>query len=185
MNLPDRAKSIYSISRQLASQYDKKRKDIETNAIAYLYQPYEPLIKEKYDEIITFTEKLVKEKKFDELILFCEEIISLSLAGLRYYHDYYQKPLLILVTLSFLGWIAVLLKLLLKQEVNAQGDASSGLHISMHKSKKATIKNMVFSMTFAVAFYLVYGEIFTHYSQLAETVWIRLLWRDKSCSRTL
>lgn len=163
MTLPNRAKSIHSISRQLASQYDKKRQNVETNAIAYLYQPYEPFTKEKYDELIIFTEKMLQDKKFNEVILFCEEIISLSLSGLRYYHDYYQRPLLILVTLSFLGWIAVLLKVLTEQKANAQAEASSGLNSSVHSNmSKKPLANAVFLFLCAIACYLVYGEIFNH-----------------------
>lgn len=163
MTLPNRAKSIHSISRQLASQYDKKRQNVETNAIAYLYQPYEPFTKEKYDELIIFTEKMLQDKKFNEVILFSEEIISLSLSGLRYYHDYYQRPLLILVTLSFLGWIAVLLKVLTEQKANAQAEASSGLNSSVHSNmSKKPLANAVFLFLCAIACYLVYGEIFNH-----------------------
>lgn len=159
MTLPNRAKSIYSVCRQLASQYNKKREDVESNALAYLYQPYEPFTKEKYDEIIIFTENLIKDQKFDEVILFSEEIINLSLAGLRYYHDYYQRPLLVLVTLSFLGWIAVLLKVLSEQKVNTCEDASNNLNSSC-MSKTSLVRNTVFSLLCGVACFLVYGKIF-------------------------
>ncbi|CAG9117487.1 unnamed protein product [Plutella xylostella] len=66
MSLPDKAKAIYSNARQLASQYDKKRSDVEQDAIAVLYQPYEPLDKRKYNEIIDHTQKLLEEKSYEK-----------------------------------------------------------------------------------------------------------------------
>ncbi|CAG9581456.1 unnamed protein product [Danaus chrysippus] len=43
MTLPNKAKAIYSNCIQMISQYNKKRMDIESSAISYLYHPYEPL----------------------------------------------------------------------------------------------------------------------------------------------
>jgi hypothetical protein len=39
-----------------------------------------------------------------------EELISLSLLGLDYYQNYYQRLLLSCITLAFLGWITWLLQ---------------------------------------------------------------------------
>lgn len=49
--------------------------------------------------------------------------MHLSLSGLTYYHNYYQRPLLVLVTLAFIGWITCLMKSLLKQSMSTQIDA--------------------------------------------------------------
>ncbi|KPI94904.1 GPI ethanolamine phosphate transferase 1 [Papilio xuthus] len=113
MSLPNRAKAMYSNSRQLLSQYIKKKQDVEDHVINALYKPYKPLNSEKIEEITTFSEKLLNEHQYEELILFSEEVMNLSLSGLNYYHNYYQKPLLIAITLSFLGWIVCLLNILL------------------------------------------------------------------------
>jgi hypothetical protein len=51
-------------------------------------------------------------------IVASEELISLSLSGLDYYQNYYQRLLLTCITLAFLGWIAWLLHTLI-------GDANS------------------------------------------------------------
>lgn len=119
MTMPNRAKAIYSHSRQLASQYNRKKLDVEANAITFLYKPFEPFSTDKFNEIIEFTERLLMDEEYDKLIHFSEEITQLSLKGLNYYQNYYQRPLLILVTLSFTGWIMYLLKVLLEQRVNA------------------------------------------------------------------
>ncbi|XP_045536894.1 GPI ethanolamine phosphate transferase 1 [Papilio machaon] len=119
MTLPNRAKAMYSNSKQLLSQYNKKKQDVEDHVINILYKPYNPLNSEKIEEITTFSEKLLNENQYEELILFSEEVMNLSLAGLNYYHNYYQKPLLIATTLSFLGWIVCLFNILLDDNVCA------------------------------------------------------------------
>lgn len=155
MTLPNKAKAIYSNSRQLASQYNKKRLDVEEHAIKYLYQPYEPFSKEKYEEVIEFTEKLLSEEEYEKLILMSEEIINLSLSGLKYYHNYYQQPLLVLVTLSFLGWIACLLKVLSEQKINTQTPTAS----YKTTSKMFRVLNILFFSMCCISVFLVYGKI--------------------------
>ncbi|CAK1540050.1 unnamed protein product [Leptosia nina] len=123
-----KAKAMYSNSRQLLSQYNKKRHDVEANAVTFLYYPYKPLDGEKVDELIHFTEMLLQNKDYEQLILFSEEIIKLSLSGLVYYHNYYQYPLLVTITVSFLGWITYLLRILMEQSVFSQVDVSNKKH---------------------------------------------------------
>ncbi|CAH0592491.1 unnamed protein product [Chrysodeixis includens] len=160
MTLSNKAKAIYSNSRQLASQYNKKRLDVEENAITYLYKPYKPFSKEKYEELIKFTEKLLKEEDYEKLIMLSEKITQLSLSGLQYYHNYYQQPLLILVTLSFLGWIACLFKVLSEQKLfRATGPANLK---SFSLSKPALLRfnfiNIVFSCLCLIAVYLIHAQ---------------------------
>lgn len=157
MTLSNKAKAIYSNSRQLASQYNKKRLDVEEYAITYLYRPYEPFNEGKYQELIQFTEKLLAEEEYEKLILLSEEIINLSLDGLKYYHNYYQQPLLVLVTLSFLGWIACLLKVLSEQKFNSQA-ITFNLRI-MSSTKLGQFLNTIFSSLCLLSMYLVYGMI--------------------------
>ncbi|KAG6440454.1 hypothetical protein O3G_MSEX001317 [Manduca sexta] len=156
MTLSNKALAVYSNSRQLAAQYNKKRLDIETDAISYIYQPYNPLTRDKYDEIISFTEKLVLEENFEQLILFSEEIIRLSLAGLRYYHNYYQGPLLILVTLSFMGWIAYLLKIVLTQKINVDpGSPNFKRTLRFYGVPVTELLNIIFSILCFTSFCIV------------------------------
>ncbi|XP_069359689.1 GPI ethanolamine phosphate transferase 1 [Maniola hyperantus] len=120
MSLPNKAKAIYSNCRQMISQYNKKRLDVEASAIPILYQPFESFDGKKVQEIISFTEKLLEDEQYEKVVKLSEEIMHLSLSGLTYYHNYYQKPLLITVTLSFLGWIMCLLRFLIEQKMCAQ-----------------------------------------------------------------
>ncbi|XP_068626313.1 GPI ethanolamine phosphate transferase 1 [Battus philenor] len=124
MTISNKAKAIYINSMQLLSQYNKKRLDIEENALKMFYYSYEPLNPEKIQEISIFADKLLQEHQYEDLILFSEEIMALSLSGLTYYHNYYQWPLLFATTLSFLGWITCLLKILLQQKVYADAEYS-------------------------------------------------------------
>ncbi|KAJ8736343.1 hypothetical protein PYW08_006999 [Mythimna loreyi] len=174
MALPNKAKAIYSNCRQLASQYNKKRLDVEENAISFLYQPYEPFSKEKYQELIQFSEKLLVEEEFEKLILLSEEIIYLSLTGLKYYHNYYQQTLLVLVTLSFLGWIACLLKILLQQEMNTQAETSNLKNRT--SSKVIRFLDIIFSFLFLLSVYLVYAQNLPPQFYLYAVIPIFLWW---------
>ncbi|KAJ0182490.1 hypothetical protein K1T71_001859 [Dendrolimus kikuchii] len=156
MSLANRAKAIYSNSRQLASQYDKKRHDVETNALSILYKPFEPFNKKKYQEIINFTEKLLQEEQYKNLIVLSEEIMSLSIAGLNYYQNYYQRPLLFLVTLSFLGWIVCLLKVLSEQKINTQDDTFNVASYSLNNIYN--VINVVFVIILVMSSYIVYAQ---------------------------
>ncbi|CAH4031182.1 unnamed protein product [Pieris brassicae] len=125
LTLSNKAKAVYSNSRQLLSQYNQKRLDVEANALSILYNPYKPLDGRKVDELLHFTEMLLKHEEYEQLIIFSEEIMNLSLLGLIYYHNYYQTPLLITITVSFLGWITYLLRILMEQSVFSQIDVSN------------------------------------------------------------
>lgn len=173
ISLPDKAKAVYSNSRQLASQYDRKRQDVENSALKALYKPFEAFNKEKYKEAIEFTEKMLDNEaidpgEYDKLILLSEEITDLSLFGLDYYQNYYQNPLLVLVTLSFMGWIMCLVKTLLEQKINNQSESSSSLKKYSYRNRRhilgyLSISNMLFSTLSFIAVFLVFGK---HYKNI-------------------
>ncbi|XP_063548560.1 GPI ethanolamine phosphate transferase 1-like [Cydia strobilella] len=156
MTLPNRAKAVYSHSRQLASQYNRKKLEVETNAISLLYKPFEPFSTKKYEEIIEFTEKLLLSGEYEKLIRFSEEITQLSLAGLTYYQNYYQRPLLILVTMSFIGWILYLLKVLLEQKVHSQVEPVNLKRFSILGSH--LFSNVAFLLLCFLSFYVVFAQ---------------------------
>lgn len=158
MSLPNKAKAIYSNARQLASQYNKKRLQVEENALALLYKPYEPLSKEKYEEFIEFSEKLLNDGQYETCIILSEEIIHLSLSGLQYYHNYYQLPLLLLVTASFIGWIGCLLRILTEQQYYSQAVPSNLKNVTFSSSSISKWINAVFIFLCGLSFFLVYGK---------------------------
>lgn len=169
MSLPNKAKAVYSNSRQLAAQYDKKRQDVESSALRILYKPYEPLNEDKYLAAIQFTEAILENEsrdpeKYRKLILLSEEIMELSLGGLDYYQNYYQRPLLVLVTLSFIGWILCLVKALTEQKNYAQAGSSNTKKCNYRKNEKFvkhfTATNILFSTLSIISAYLVFGKLF-------------------------
>lgn len=202
MTLANKAKAVYGNSRQIAAQYDKKRHDVESNAISILYKPYEPLTKKKYEEIINFAETLLIKGEYEKLIICSEEIMQLSLRGLRYYNDYYQKPLLILVTLSFMGWIVYLLKLLSEQKIHTHADTCTA---SCVRGTKILVKqsiNIIFLIIFGFSIYIVYVQslpvqYFVYflmptalwwYAMLSMEVWFQIykkMKRDKELTSVL
>ncbi|PNF41340.1 hypothetical protein B7P43_G16621 [Cryptotermes secundus] len=62
------------------------------------------------------------------VIVASEELIALSLLGLNYYQNYYQRLLLTCVTLAFLGWIAWLLHSLVGDD-SSHKKSPSFLHV--------------------------------------------------------
>ncbi|KAJ2947913.1 hypothetical protein O0L34_g9704 [Tuta absoluta] len=188
ISLADRAKAIYSNSRQLAHQYDKKRSDIEADAIKWMHQPFEPFTKDKYKDMITLCEKLLLNGQYKELIAFSEEIMDLSLKGLSYYHNYYQRPLLVLVSLSFIGWIVCLIKLLLEQMMNTQ-DEHSIVTKFVFDNGYHTIINVILIVLILLSTFLVFIQnlpaqyviyfsmpVFLWWYALSGTnVWLKLL----------
>lgn len=160
MSLASKAKAIYSNARQLAAQYNKKRLDVESHVLPLLYYSYDPFNEKHYKEMISFTEMLLKKEDYENLIQFSKEMMALSLSGLSYYHNYYQKPLLILVTLSFLGWIACLLKELSEQKINTQVGTLNmqKYNLSRRNAKNKFIVNVIFSICSLTSCYLVYGK---------------------------
>ncbi|XP_047984768.1 GPI ethanolamine phosphate transferase 1 [Leguminivora glycinivorella] len=175
MTLPNKAKAVYSHSRQLASQYNRKKLEVESNAISLLYKPFKPFSTEKYEEMIEFTEKLLLSGEYEKLISFSEEITQLSLAGLTYYQNYYQRPLLILVTMSFIGWILYLLKVLLEQKVNSQVEPENLKRFSILGSH--LFSNVVFLLLCFSSFYVVFGEYHNYLfcTTVIHGVWIQVL----------
>ncbi|KAM3967908.1 LOW QUALITY PROTEIN: phosphatidylinositol glycan anchor biosynthesis class N [Aphomia sociella] len=162
-SLTNKAKAIYSNSRQLASQYNTRRLNIESNVIQALYKPYEPFNSKKYQEVIDFTEKiLINETKdsedYEKLILLSIEMMNLSLSGLNYYHNYYQQPLLILVTLSFVGWVGYLLKSLSEQTMNTQIESSNNIQ----KNNLRIIRDKTRIHILNSIFLFILGISFTH-----------------------
>lgn len=166
MSLSDRAKSIYSNSRQLASQYNKKRQNVEDSALKILYKPFEAFDADKYQAAIEFTEKIVTNnimdaEQYQKLILLSEEIMNLSLEGLDYYQNYYQRPLLVAVTLSFMGWILCLVKLLLKQKNYTQVESSITSKCNYRNGnimRYLTASNLIFLILFLIPSYLIFGN---------------------------
>lgn len=183
MTLSNKAKAIYSNSRQLASQYNKKRLDVEENAISYLHKPYTPLSKAKYEEFIKFTEKLLYEEEYEKLIMMSEEIINLSISGLQYYHNYYQQQLLILVTLAFLGWIACLFKVLSEQKLfTAPGTSLKSFDLPKSALFRFNFMNIMFSCLCLIAVYLIHAQHLPVQYHLYSLMPIFLWWYALSSS---
>ncbi|XP_026758572.3 GPI ethanolamine phosphate transferase 1 [Galleria mellonella] len=188
MTLSNKAKAIYSNSRQLLSQYNTKRLNVETNIIQKIYKPYEPFNARKYQEIIEFTEKILSNgtkhnEDYEKLILLSLEVMHLSLSGLNYYHNYYQQPLLVLVTLSFIGWIGILLKTLLEQKMHTQIESSNmqnkSLNIIRNKFRTSLL-NAVFLFLLVIFVSLVYVQNLPYQYYIYVLMPIYLWWHTLS-----
>ncbi|CAH2102471.1 unnamed protein product [Euphydryas editha] len=153
MSLQDRAKAFYSNCRQIIAQYDTKRLDVEANAIKLIYQPFISFDGSKVKETIEVMEKMLNNEEYEQVILLSEEIMQLSLNGLNYYHNYYQRPLLTTVTLSFMGWIMYLLRVIIQQKIFVQAEYNNLHHRRVNKLINTVIT--LFSTIMAVLLFLI------------------------------
>ncbi|XP_050294531.1 GPI ethanolamine phosphate transferase 1 [Anthonomus grandis grandis] len=101
---------------QLLELFNIKRLRIETNTLVFL--PYGGLTSEVLAEKVQFLKDLQMKNKFDLLITECEALVDILINGLDYYHNYYQYPLLIVISLGFIGWIFFLVASVLDGKVN-------------------------------------------------------------------
>lgn len=153
MSIKDRAKAFYSNCRQMIAQYDKKRLDVEGNAIKLIYEPF-IFDSKKVKETIEVMEKMLNNEEYEQVIVLSEEMMQLSLNGLNYYHNYYQRPLLITVTLSFMGWIMYLLKVIIQQKIFIQAECN------LHHRRVGKLMNNVITLFFTIMAVLLFLIVF-------------------------
>lgn len=98
---------LFSNVLELASIFDQKRKRTEKDALLYL--PYknvdDELLQEKLSNLLLKSESLNED---DVKTVEYEKFMNFLIEGINYYHNYYQYPVLITVSLGFIVWIMFL-----------------------------------------------------------------------------
>ncbi|XP_075215460.1 phosphatidylinositol glycan anchor biosynthesis class N [Lycorma delicatula] len=103
------AEAMYLNSKQLVSHFKRHQEIVEKDSIAWLYKPFPDLNLRKEEALYHSITKLIDDGEFEKAIEESKSLISLALAGLKYYQNYYQNLLLFSVSCSYIGWIAWLL----------------------------------------------------------------------------
>ncbi|CAH1961532.1 unnamed protein product [Acanthoscelides obtectus] len=99
-------------TRQLAEIFQVKHHRTEQNALIYI--PYEGAtditIRERFHRL----EQLQRTKNVRRFKLESQEFMKFLIEGADYYHNYYQYPILISITIGFSFWICYLILLVLE-----------------------------------------------------------------------
>ncbi|KAJ8952590.1 hypothetical protein NQ318_004137 [Aromia moschata] len=104
----DKAELMLSNVLQLLKIFDVKRLRTETNALVFL--PFRGITDDFIETKLNSLRKLKHKVKFEEFLTECTKFMRLLIEGVTYYHNYYQYPILISVSVGFLGWILLLLQ---------------------------------------------------------------------------
>lgn len=124
-----RARALSANAFAIAEQYLVKEAEAAESQLKFT--PYTPLtditVQERKDHII----QLIDEKQFVDAIEQSEELMSLSLAGLRYLQTYNWLFLRTLVTIGYLGWIGYAIASFLHTYVTPDERKSSHLTVRL------------------------------------------------------
>ncbi|KAJ8882706.1 hypothetical protein PR048_014518 [Dryococelus australis] len=115
LNLPERhiAEAVFTNARQISAQLDKKQETVEKNSVSFFYRPFHHLTRDGKLEFVSTISEHIDAGQYQEAIAESERLLLLSLSGLDYYQNYYQRLLLVCVSALFVAVIVWLLLLLL------------------------------------------------------------------------
>ncbi|XKL61166.1 hypothetical protein PGB90_008223 [Kerria lacca] len=108
-SLAEKSTALLLNAQQILAQFIQKRKNVEESTINYFYKPYLPLSDGQEKKLLIILKTQLNIQRYEEVIKGSLDLISLSLKGLTYYHNYYQKLLLFCISVSYIGWICWLL----------------------------------------------------------------------------
>ncbi|XP_066152111.1 GPI ethanolamine phosphate transferase 1-like isoform X1 [Euwallacea fornicatus] len=147
---------------QLLELFNIKRLRTEANALIFI--PYKGLTSDVLDETLVVLEKMQEDQEFKGLINECRRLVEVLINGLDYYHNYYQYPLLISISIGFIGWILFLVASVLDSQVLVKSSCTS-------PGTKTMVVNMVpvglcYMQNFPLSYYVYFWFPFGVFSLL-------------------
>ncbi|XP_013380261.1 GPI ethanolamine phosphate transferase 1 [Lingula anatina] len=120
-----KAKSIFANAQQILAQYQVKMSQKQETTLSALFKPFMPLTLSKQADKMRSIRSDIQTEKFQEAIDQSKELIQLALDGLTYYHSYDRFFLGVSVAFGFLGWMAFVFTLIIRDHTD----------ISKHRTK--------------------------------------------------
>ena len=111
------ANSIFANARQLLEQLRVKAERIESTSLAMTFKPFPKLLPAEMGNYKLKIRNLIKQQLYQEAIDLSRELIVLVKDGVRYYYTYHRPALMLISTLSFLGWMSYTVLVLLQQGI--------------------------------------------------------------------
>ncbi|XP_077592009.1 GPI ethanolamine phosphate transferase 1 isoform X1 [Stigmatopora nigra] len=109
-----KAECMYTNAIQILEQFKVKMKQKKETTLSCLFTPYKQLTEPKQAEFMQKARTLIQLEKYEDSILLCQALISSSLEGLIYYHNYDRFFLGCSVVLGFVGWTSYVVLVILK-----------------------------------------------------------------------
>nr|XP_054748696.1 GPI ethanolamine phosphate transferase 1-like [Lytechinus pictus] len=113
-----KARSLLTNAKQIIAQYEVKENQKFDTTLRALFRPFKPLSSGHKELLFKNIHSLMMRSQFKQAITETEKLISLGLDGLGYYQTYDRFFLGSSVTLSYLGWMAYILHILLMYHTN-------------------------------------------------------------------
>ncbi|XP_063971785.1 GPI ethanolamine phosphate transferase 1-like isoform X2 [Lytechinus pictus] len=113
-----KARSLLTNAKQIIAQYEVKENQKFDTTLRALFRPFKPLSSGQKELLFKNIHSLMMRSQFKQAITETEKLISLGLDGLGYYQTYDRFFLGSSVTLSYLGWMAYILHILLMYHTN-------------------------------------------------------------------
>lgn len=111
-----KAQSMFTNVQQVYEQYQVKEKEKRKSVFSFLFTPYKfsTSMKEDVDRI----KNLIKDEHYTAAINESISLITTTLDGIQYYHQYDINFLGASIALSFLGWLLLMVLVLLEEHTN-------------------------------------------------------------------
>lgn len=133
MDAMKKNEALYMNAQQLYAQYVRKREIVQRNAISWLYVPFDDA---RLEEVQLSMRHTFEKNGYTpgNLMFEISTLIDYIRSGISYYHNYYQRPLLIAISLSYVGWIVQLMLYLV--------EPSNQMFLNMTSSSKKRRKHL-------------------------------------------
>ncbi|XP_076268659.1 phosphatidylinositol glycan anchor biosynthesis class N [Rhynchophorus ferrugineus] len=150
---------------QLLEIFNVKRERTEKNSLIYL--PYKGLSSQELNDKVQHLKRLKLERKFRELKEDCEIFMTTLIEGLDYYHNYYQFPLLMSISLGFIGWILFLAVSILYENITDQ--QMPGRRTFLYKLNLIPII-LCYMQSFPLSYYIHFSFPFLSFTVLHQDI---------------
>nr|XP_050049982.1 GPI ethanolamine phosphate transferase 1-like [Dermacentor andersoni] len=109
-----RAVALLTNAKQILAQFKEQKQIIEDTTFSLFFRQFRDMMPKRQHELIEMIETLLKQSRYKEAVQVIEKFIELSLKGLVYYQKYDRLTLSIAVALGFIGWMAFVILLVLR-----------------------------------------------------------------------
>ncbi|KAL5022630.1 hypothetical protein ScPMuIL_001785 [Solemya velum] len=134
----ERAGSLFFNAQQILAQYQVQMEQKKSTTLAFAFRPFKELSPTMQADFMRQTRRLISAGKNPEAITNSQNMIRLALKGLRYYQTYDRFYLGVSIVFGYLGWMAYILGLVLKETNLIKPSIKLDLvHQPFWKSKKA------------------------------------------------
>ncbi|KAM6349929.1 GPI ethanolamine phosphate transferase 1 isoform 3-T3 [Podargus strigoides] len=113
-----KAESMFTNAVQILEQFKVKMSQKKETTLSFLFTPFKPLSDSEQINFLRKTRLYIQQQKYDEAVSLCKTLINLALKGLSYYHTYDRLFLGLSIALSFVGWTAYVILVIIKTHTN-------------------------------------------------------------------